>query len=250
MNLPTISCLCHTKNKRAILERAIRCFKAQTYRNKDLLIIFEDNNTIAPEVLADINDASISYLKIPSELKLSLGEQRNMAVQHCKGDYFCIWDDDDWYHSCRLEHQMNSILFSQKPSSMLSFYIMFDEYENQAYLSQIRLYESSLLCKKTVFNGDTIYAPLHKMEDTHLSNNLIAKNYVFPLVMPQLYIYNYHGNNTWHREHFEFMFKYAQKLSEEASFKIKDIMDNKLNEVEGSEYLSSASFLASLRYVK
>jgi glycosyltransferase involved in cell wall biosynthesis len=250
MNLPAISCLCHTKNKKTILERAIRCFKAQTYPNKDLLIIFEDDNLIAPQVLSAIEDESISYLKIPTDPKLTLGQLRNIGVQKCKGDFFCVWDDDDWYHCQRLEHQLNSVLYSHKPASMMSYYLMFDAYENQAYLSHIRLYESSLLCNKATFKNDLMYAPLPKGEDTFLCNNLVSKNLVFPLVMPQLYIYIYHGSNTWHRGHFEFMFKYAQKLSEDSSFQIKNILDNKINEQEGSNILSSASFLTPLRYVK
>lgn len=250
MNLPAISCLCHTKNNKSLLERAIRCFKAQTYPKKDLLVIFEEDNLVAPDVLSAINDESISSLRIPTNPKLTLGEMRNIGVQQCKGDFFCVWDDDDWFHCQRLEHQMNSILLSHKPATMLSFFLMFDTHENQAYLSRIRLYEASLLCNKAVFKDDIMYAPLSKGEDTHLADKLASGNLVFPHVMPQLYVYTYHGSNTWDRGHFEFLFKYAQKLSEESSFLVKDILNNKISEKEGSYILSSPSFLKPLRYVR
>jgi glycosyltransferase involved in cell wall biosynthesis len=249
MSSPQISCLCVTRKKKFQLERVIRCFKAQTYPNKDLLILYEDNDPITEQVISKIEDKSISSIKIPSNPKLTLGQLRNISIQECKGDFFCQWDDDDWYHRQRLEHQMNSILYSHKPASLLPYWIMFDAMDNQAYMSHMRLWEGSILCNKSLLKEDLAYAHYIRGEDQFFVDKLIAKNLVFPLVMPQLYIYTYDGNNTWDRSHFEFLFKYSQKLSDESSILLKHILEHKYNEQEGSDILSSVSFLESLRYV-
>jgi glycosyltransferase involved in cell wall biosynthesis len=248
MNLPSISCLCVTNGRKTELERAIRCFKAQSYPNKDLLIVCLDNDPIAGGVIGNINDPSISYLKVPSNLKLSLGELRNLSVQSCTGDFFCQWDDDDWYHNKRLEIQMNSILCSFKPACLLTHVFMFDTSENQAYLSHLNVWEGSILCDKSIFKDDIMYDQTPKAEDTYLKKNLESKNLIFPLIMPHLYTYVVHGKNTWDRDHFEPIFKYSQKFSEKSSLLLKHILDHEIDEHEGSDILGSDIILGPLKY--
>jgi glycosyltransferase involved in cell wall biosynthesis len=248
MNLPSITCLCITRGKKIQLERAIRCFKSQTYLNKDLLLVYEDDDPIADDVISNIKDSSISYLKVPAKPKLTLGELRNLSVQNCKGDFFCQWDDDDWYHNKRLECQMNGILNNHKAASLLTHWIMFDTFENQAYLSHINLWEGSILCDKSVFKDDVMYEQIPKGEDTFLIEKLKSKNHIYPLVMPQLYVYIFDGNNTFERDHFEAIYEISQKFSAESSLILKNIIENKIDEKTGSDILSSEMILSPLKY--
>lgn len=97
-----ISCICITKNRPALVERAIELFRAQTYPDKELILCYD-----SPSDLPDIQD--------PSDITLVLnhtktrGAKRNLAIQCSKGDLLATWDDDDWSHPERLAKQIGSL---------------------------------------------------------------------------------------------------------------------------------------------
>jgi glycosyltransferase involved in cell wall biosynthesis len=41
--------------------------------------------------------------------ELRLGGLRNLALERAHGEFLVQWDDDEWYHPERIEHQMASI---------------------------------------------------------------------------------------------------------------------------------------------
>jgi glycosyltransferase involved in cell wall biosynthesis len=245
---PLISCLCITHNNLAQLQRAINCFKSQTYPNKELLILYEsDNDQLRNRVETD-PDESIYFVEVPAVPKLTLGQLRNIAVEKCNGDLFCQWDDDDWYASNRLEVQMEAVTQNWKPASMLVYWLMYDSCANQAYLSPFRLWEGSILCKKAIITQECNYASLVKGEDTILLGKLIENNSIFPVVKPNLYIYVFHGNNTWNYKHFNHFYKRGQKLSGAASDLVKDILEGRYTVEEGTLLLNSPAFLKEVNF--
>jgi glycosyltransferase involved in cell wall biosynthesis len=84
---PSVCCVMLTKNRPQMAARAIRCFQAQAYEKKDLLIY----NT--------------------EELEgNSIGVLRNMAAACVDADIIIHWDDDDWSHPKRIARQVRSLL--------------------------------------------------------------------------------------------------------------------------------------------
>ena len=86
---PLVSCLCVTKNRIDQIARVIGCFQAQTYANKQLVIIYEDRDKHIHEFLRTIEDLSIKRYEICSEPKQNLGDLRNLSVQYADGEYVC-----------------------------------------------------------------------------------------------------------------------------------------------------------------
>jgi glycosyltransferase involved in cell wall biosynthesis len=113
-----VSCLCLTRNRRRWLTQAIRCFQAQTYPNRELLILSsgEDVRDLAG------NDASIRIVHIDAEGR-TIGELRNFGAGKARGGVVAHWDDDDWSAPGRLEDQVGRLRESGKAvtgySSML-----------------------------------------------------------------------------------------------------------------------------------
>ena len=105
--LPRITCLCVSQNRPEFLKQAIYYFRNQTYLNKDLLIVYGGDNKIWEEI--SLHDENIKVINIGQTTALGAGLLRNIALENCEGDYFCLWDDDDWYHSQRLELQLKSL---------------------------------------------------------------------------------------------------------------------------------------------
>jgi len=248
MQTPLISCLCVTHNTLSQLERAIECFEAQTYPNKELLVLYESDNRYVRQMAGGQPREQVYFVEVPAAPKLTLGELRNIAVDQCNGEYFCQWDDDDWYARNRLQVQMDAITQSRKPASMLLYWLMFDSMDKSAYLSPFRLWEGSILCRKSIITPTCNYASLVKGEDTILLGNLLSSNSIFPIINPALYIYVFHGENTWDHDHFDVYYKRGKKLSARASKLVEAILDGCYSIEESTGLLNDAAFLEEIDF--
>ena len=223
------------------MQRAIGCFQAQSYRNRELLILYEDDDCPTREYVAGISDPGISKIEVPGSPKLTLGRLRNLAIEKCHGEYFCQWDDDDWFHQKRVEFQMRVIQESRMPASIMMHWLVYEMMEGQAYVSNRRPWEGSILCKKSLIGEEIKYDDLVKGEDTNLIKRLFSRSLIFPIIMPKLYIYVYHGENTWEYQHWKPIFEAGTRLSVSSSRLISDILSGRYSEKEASELLDQIS---------
>jgi len=238
---PLISCLCVTRRRVPMLSRAVRAFNEQSYPNKELVIVYEDDDPETARFLSDLNAPDINKLEIPSSPRKTLGALRNLAVARCGGEYFCQWDDDDYYHVERLTSQMSVIRETGMPACVLFQWLLFDTRDNKAYLSCMRPWEGSLLCLKSLLGDDLGYEDSTIGEDTPLVNKLFAENKLFPAVMPKLYVYVYHSSNAWTEKHWQSIFDAGIELSPETSRVIKEILDGKYTGREAARILDDIS---------
>ncbi len=234
---PLISCLCVTRGRTPLLQRAIRSFRDQKYTHKELVIIYESDDSVTSEFLKGITDSNIYKIEAPALPRHTLGELRNLAVSKSRGEYFCQWDDDDFSHNERLSFQMGILQQTGMPACVMIHWLVFDEVRGQAYVSNMRPWEGSIMCSKSLVGNEIKYEDEAKGEDTPLINKLFSKNLVFPIVMPKLYIYVYHGGNVWTEQHWDKIFKASRKLSAESSQVIRDILDGKYTGDEASSLL-------------
>lgn len=211
---PLISCICVTRKRVHLLSRAIQCFLHQTYINKELIIVFEDDDT---ETLAFSKEASkqyqnVKWYPVKRAPDKHLGALRNEAISFASGVYICQWDDDDWYHPERLSFQFSELQQSQKEACVLGYEIIFDALHQQSYLSCLRFWEGTVLCSKDITMKYS-YRNIEKGEDTPFITTLqqYALVYLSQKITP-FYIYVYHGKNTWDYHHFKTFFPYCKKL--------------------------------------
>jgi len=57
------------------------------------------------------------------------------------------------------------------------------------------------------------YPPLARGEDLEFVDRLRARHTIAMLDRPELYVYTFHGKNTWGRDHFQGMFRMGSRLS-------------------------------------
>jgi len=76
--------------------------------------------------------------------------------------------------------------------------------KKRIFISQRRLWEGSLLCRKSIMPR---YPEIEKAEDTFLIKKLQQQHNITAIDVPRLYMYVCHGANTWHDAHFEFIYK-------------------------------------------
>lgn len=221
-----VSCLCVTHRKPGMLERAIACFREQTYPDKQLVVVYEETDPLTCEFMEALPDSSeIKAVRIPAaKNKIVLGQLRNISVREADGEYVCQWDDDDWYDPERISTQIGRLQKAGKDASILSRWIVYDACRQKAYLSHRRLWEGSILCRRQVML-EFPYDALEKGEDTSLINYL-RENDMLSIIedMPELYIYTFHGTNTWENSHFDEIFRAGTELPEEYVSQIKELL--------------------------
>lgn len=247
---PRVSCLCVTRHRPRELRRSILSFLHQTYANKELSIVYETDDIETAAVVEEFGHRSeIVGRVVPASPKLTLGELRNFAIDGAAGEYFCQWDDDDWYHVGRIEAQMATLRSTHQDACVLTNWLMFDTSTGRAYFSHFRLWEGSIVCRRAAIQSVVRYPALSKMEDSFFMNALIARCRVVPMLAPHLYLYVMHQKNTWDRYHRQVMLKSSQPLSESASRVFSDVLSGHYSPEEASERLGSSELARELNYL-
>jgi len=102
------SCVMPTANRRLFVQQAIRYWLAQSYEQKELIIVDSSQTALFAD-LADgkphavgkriaagrVSDEAIVYRRVAVDS--SVGTERNLGYELATGDVFLNWDDDDWY---------------------------------------------------------------------------------------------------------------------------------------------------------
>jgi glycosyltransferase involved in cell wall biosynthesis len=237
---PLISCICVTRNKPAMLKRAIACFVVQRYEPKELIIVFEEDDLFTAALIASDGphwEANIRVIRVPAVPKTSLGGLRNIGISEACGEFISQWDDDDWYHVDRLAYQYDALIKNGLDGTVMMHWMLYDSVDQRAYISHSRTWEGSILCRKAVLQ-EKPYADQTSGEDTPTVNYLASTGCMHLMENePRLYIYIYHGNNTWDREHWKDFFNLGKPLSDIDSTEISGILNGKYPVREGSRLL-------------
>lgn len=101
---PLVTCWMATRNRRAWLPEAIRCWQLQTYANKELLIVADGEkvNDLIPR-----DDPRVSLVTLLDEERpLFLPDKFNFVCRMAKGVILSKFDDDDWSAPQRLTEQV------------------------------------------------------------------------------------------------------------------------------------------------
>lgn len=221
---PLISSICVTSNRPLLLQRALACFERQGYPNKEIVISYPVSDLLTRDIVNQIESISdIRIVKIERPGEENLGTARNHAVEAANGEYVCIWDDDDWYNHDRLERQYNAIKNTVFKACVLMNVLLYDYESKEGFHSSYRHWEGTLLCEReTLLKG--LYLDKEKGEDTALIYFLSSNNVLFHIMdAAHLYIYIYHGNNTWGESHFNSYFLQGQLLDKKVSEKIEGL---------------------------
>ncbi len=125
--LPLVSCVMPTRDRPTFIRQAVACFEAQTYPNKELVVV--DNGDPIKHLLP----AGVRYRHVGYH-QLTTGAMRNAACELATGPIIAHWDDDDYSHPARLKEQMK--LMVSMCVSLTGYNSMFfiDESNEKAWL--------------------------------------------------------------------------------------------------------------------
>jgi glycosyltransferase involved in cell wall biosynthesis len=102
--MPLVSVYIPTRNRSALLRRAIDSVLEQSYTEIEILVCDEASEDDTPEVVADYIDrypGKFTYLR--NDVPQGACRARNRCMEHARGTYVTGLDDDDFFHPQRVE---------------------------------------------------------------------------------------------------------------------------------------------------
>ncbi len=185
--------------RRWLAEAAVTAFQAQTWPNKELLIV-DDSGTVWP-AMPNVRQADVSSLTGPA----TLGALRNIGLDQAAGDWLIQWDDDDWYHPRRIEYMMAGAQADH--AVLLTHQIRYSFVNDSAFFLHYPLsyagIPGSVLHPRTTGR----YQLIGKHEDSRFLNNnfgtrrVLLDNAQPATDGPNIYLRFHHGSNTWDMHH-------------------------------------------------
>ena len=109
---PAVSCLVPTRGRPEWCCEAVACALAQTVPPLEVRVL---DDAMTPEGRPDLSlgarlpvgtRTEVVYEWLPVA---NLGVKRNILAHQARGDFFAMWDDDDWHHPRRLEVQLEAL---------------------------------------------------------------------------------------------------------------------------------------------
>ncbi len=93
-----------TSDRREFVPQAIQNFLAQSYSQRELIVLDDGPHSVADLIPPHDN---IRYLRL--DRKSTVGAKRNIACELARGDFIAHWDDDDWMAPTWLASQVTTL---------------------------------------------------------------------------------------------------------------------------------------------
>src|SRR6056297_6489 len=217
-----VSCTMVIRDGSDGVKNAIKYFNQQLYKNKELVIVCEDDEK-TEKYVSNIKQNNIRFINVSSSKNLSLGELRNISIQESKGTYIAQWNNNDWYHCCRITVQVETLYKNGVDISLLGRFLCVWSDKILFTVSNYRKerWEPTMVIKKSKI---VEYGQMKKKKDTHFINmckkNNITIDVTDDIYNSILYIYNVHTCNTYDEIEFNKLFSKSRNIDKFSNFYI------------------------------
>jgi glycosyltransferase involved in cell wall biosynthesis len=205
----TVSCIVPTRNRKAFIRSCLRLFDAQTYSNKELIII--DDSDVKNKYLSKLTKKrdDLIYVYLPKRAApYSIGFKRNLAVLLSSGTVVLTWDDDDIHGRDRIRAQLSMLKRSKADAIVgrwcayydLTSKTMFDVPTHVGKQIWAHGYVGpTLMFYKHVWNRGVTYPPWSISEDREFIRRLQARKFKLKTVRlpPHIFLHVKHKRSTY-----------------------------------------------------
>ena len=173
--------------KRKFISETINSALNQSYKNLEILIIYDDENCSDLDFIKEIRgrDSRISIIK--NDKKMGAGISRNIGISKSKGKYVAFLDADDMWRSNKISKQINFMIKNGYEVSHTSYSIISEDKQIKGYRKARNFFQlnqllkscdigtSTVILKKNFINDYIKFAPLTTKEDFVLWLRLLEK---------------------------------------------------------------------------
>jgi len=186
----------------------------QTYPNRELVIVSDGHlryRRALEHYIAHLALDSVRFV-YPEAKQLPLSQLWNISLDAADGDLICQWDDDDCYHPERLAVQLAHILDCNARGCCFTDHLQLLEADRELvwvdWTLGGRSGEGQLLpgtimaFRDRPFRYPETGPYVNRGEDSVFLDDLYRNVPIAPLSgMGHMYLYTYHGGNTFSKEH-------------------------------------------------
>ncbi len=94
---PLVSVVVRTHKRKEVLRRTLMCLRNQIYKNFEIVVVEDGENTAEEMIKADFSDLNINYYS--TGVNVGRGRAGNIGIERAKGEFVSFLDDDDFYYA-------------------------------------------------------------------------------------------------------------------------------------------------------
>ena len=106
------------------IEKAINSILNQTYKNLEIIIIYDDDNLDDLKFLQKLTANQNKIKLIVNKKRSGAGLSRNIGISIANGEYIAFLDSDDYWDDNKLLYQLNFMINQEKDFTHTSYYIV------------------------------------------------------------------------------------------------------------------------------
>jgi glycosyltransferase involved in cell wall biosynthesis len=210
-----ISCLMVTLDRLALAKLAIRSYAEQRYPKRELVIVSDGKESYRSALTRYVEELGIAGVRViyPGSGGFTLGMLRNISMEAAQGEIICQWDDDDYSHPERLAVQARQMLAQAAGASFFTDHLQYIEPEgllswidwsiDGQHEGLLQLAPGTLMMHR-----DARFRYPESGPDARRGEDWLFMESVYGCIpvaslrgVGHLYLYRYHGRNTFSREH-------------------------------------------------
>ena len=156
--------------KKKFIEKTINSIKSQTYKNLEIIIVYDDEDRSDLKLIKKIKNSDKRIKVIVNKKSLGAGESRNKGIYHSKADYIAFLDADDLWKKNKIELQLKLMIRNKFEISHTSYEILNSNHKNRKVMRAKNFNNYNQLLPSCDIGLSTVM----------LKKNLITKNCRFP----------------------------------------------------------------------
>jgi len=189
---PLVSCVLVTKDRPAFCRQALRCFAAQDYPHKELVVV-DDGVEPVDRLCAGV--AHVKYIRLTE--RTPTGTKLNIGIEAARGNLLQKLDDDDYYAPAFLSAAVTRLRRAResKPIVVWCCFAVLVAGEKQLYFSGHGWKTGGTLCFRRSLWKTTRFRNLYASSDSWFIRDSGAS--IVRVCASDQYVVVRHGANTW-----------------------------------------------------
>jgi glycosyltransferase involved in cell wall biosynthesis len=191
-----ISCILATGNRERFVRQALRCFSAQTYPHRELIVVDDGETPVAPLCRST---PGVRYIRL--DRRTPTGTKLNLGIEAASGSILQKVDDDDYYAPGFLATAVGRVQASRSARAIAAwdcFLILLATGARPAlYFSGYRWMAGGTLCFRRAVWQSAPFRDVAKDEDAYFLEDHTGPR--LRVRAPEEYVLVRHGKNTWKR---------------------------------------------------
>ena len=174
--------------KKEFIEKTINSIKSQTYKNLEIIIVYDDEDHSDLPLIKKIKNSDNRIKLIVNKKPLGAGRSRNVGIYHAKASYIAFLDADDFWKKNKVELQLKFMIKNNLEISHTNYEILKKNQKNKKIMKAKNFKNfkqlllscdiglSTVMLKKRIITKNCQFPELKTKEDFVLWLLILKKN--------------------------------------------------------------------------